>query len=86
MTLCRKNKKWKAIYLTVLIDELDNLGELVKVAVHKNLSKQQLKKEWLVIDMVDTMTLSTNFNPHTGKTAIDLLIYVADVSLNTEKK
>ena len=86
MTLCRKNKNWKAIYITVSIDELDNLGDLVGVEVRKNLTKQQLKKEWLVIDIVDTMSLSTNFNPHTGKTAIDLLIYVADVTVINEKK
>lgn len=76
--LCRKNKNWKAIYISIDADELDNLDAFVKKEVLSKIQKKDLKK-WAVLDMVDTNIITTNFNSHTGKTNIELLIYVAGV-------
>ena len=76
ITMCRKNRKWKAVYVNVSPDDLENLGDIVGLEVRKNLTSAEKKKKWVAIDMVDTIKISTDSNPNTGKMTMYLLIYV----------
>jgi len=80
VVLCRKNKKHKAVYISIAPNNLDNLGEIVANKVREKLSPTQAKTEWLVIDMVDTHLISTSSNPINAKMTMELLIYVADMT------
>lgn len=75
---CRKNSIWKAIYISISIEDLPNLETFVWDEVRKDISTKD--KSWSIIDMVDTNVVSTSFNPHQNKTMIDLLITVADIT------
>jgi len=80
VTMCRKNRKWKAVYVGITPDELDNLGDIVGMEVRKNLTDKEKKTKWVAIDMVDTIRISTDSNPISGKLTMYFLIYVADMT------
>lgn len=75
---CRKNDNWKAIYISISIEDLPNLNQYVWDEVRKDLPKND--KTWQIIDMVETNVVSTSFNPHQSKTMIDMVINVADIT------
>ena len=80
VVLCRKNRKHKAVYISIAPNNLDNLGDVVALKTRENLTPEQAKTEWLVIDMVDTHLISASSNPINGQMTMEMLIYVADMT------
>jgi len=80
VTMYRKNRKWKAINVSIDIDMLDDLEQVISSEVRNTLSEKDKKNKWLAIDIVDTLKISTDVNPISGKSTLNLLIYVADMT------
>jgi len=80
VTMYRKNRKWKAISISIDIDMLNDLEQVVGLEVRNSLSEKDKKNKWLAIDIVDTLKISTDVNPINGKSTLNLLIYVADMT------
>ncbi len=72
----RKNKNWKAIYVNVEAQKLDELSDIVSTKINTLLTEDEKKKNFK-FDIVDTIVVASNSNPITQTLTLELLIYVA---------
>lgn len=80
VTMYRKNHDWQPIYITIETDKLETLGDIIGEKVRADLTPAQKKKKWVAIDIVDTIVVTSGFNPKTSKSILELLVYVADMT------
>ncbi len=76
MTQYRKNENWKAIYVNVEAQKLNDLGDLVSEKMNTILTDEEKLKDY-TFDIVDTIVVASNSNPITQTLVLELLIYVA---------
>jgi len=81
MVMYRKNKNWQPIYISIETDKLDTLIDMVAKKVRENLTISEQKEKWVTIDIVDTEIVTSGFNPKTSKTILEILVYVADMTV-----
>lgn len=79
-TYYRKNSKWTTVYVSISTDELEDLGNIVGNKVREQKNVKPNSRTWNAVDIVDTIVVSTSFNPSKEKTILDLLVYVADLT------
>ena len=72
----RKNKNWKAVYVNVEAQKLDELGELVSAKADAVLSDSERNHDY-IYDIVDTIVVASNSNPISQTLTLELLVYVA---------
>lgn len=76
----RKNRKWRAIHISVDLKHMETMEEEVEKVVKQSLEDNHLKRQWKTIDIVDVQVVSSVFQPTKDTTFIELLVFVADMT------